>query len=172
MKHPPLRRRVIFWAVLAAAVVVAVLLVLVGVGDLRYGGPASTSPATLTITRVQWTIIQGTINGSSTTGWFGPSHFNYTGADGYPLQTPAGGRFTVGVVLSVLGGQPRPIYSILTSAPFSVTSCHPSLPVTVPIDDDAGFDFTIQTPNNPGAFLPLNITLNAETPTSSVCSTT
>jgi len=168
MKHPPLRRRLIFWAVAAVAVVVAVLLVLVGVGDLRYGGSPSTS-ATLTVTRVQWTILQGTLNGSTTTGWFGPSNFNYTGADGYPLQTPAGGRFTVGVVLSVLGGHPRPIYSILAGSPFSVASCHPSLPVTVPIDDDAGFDFTIQTPNTPGASLALNITLNALTSTSSVC---
>jgi len=170
MKHPPLRRRLIFWAVAAIAVVVVVLLVLVGVGYLRTGGSAS-STATLTVTRVQWTILQGTINGSTTTGWFGPNSFNYTGPDGYPLQTPAGGRFTVGVVLSVLGGHSHPIYSILAGSPFSVAACHPSLPITVPVDDDAGFDFTIQTPNSPGASLALNITLNALTSTSSVCST-
>ncbi|HXQ79067.1 MAG: hypothetical protein WB788_03730 [Thermoplasmata archaeon] len=168
MKHPPLRRRLIFWAVAAVAIVVAVLLVLVAIGDLRYGGSPNSS-ATLTVTRVQWTILQGTVNGSTSSGWFGPSHFNYTGADGYPLQTQSGGRFTIGVVLSVYGGSPRPIYSILAGSPFSVTSCHPSLPVTVPVDDDAGFDFTVQTPNSPGAFFALNITLNALTATSSVC---
>ena len=160
-----------FWAVAAIAIVVAVLLVLVGVGDLRYGWSISNSSATLTVTQVEWTILQDYINGSTTTGWFGPSHFNYTGADGYPLQTPSGGQFTIGVVLSVFGGYPRPMYSIFVSSPFSVASCHPSLPITVPVDDDAGFDFTIQTPNSPGASLALNITLNALTSTSSVCST-
>jgi hypothetical protein len=137
---------------------------------LRIGG--SSSPATLTVTRVQWTILQGTINGSSNTGWFGPSNFNYTGSDGYPLQTAAGGQFTLGVVLSDLGGQSHTIYSILAGSPFSVASCRPGLPVAVPVDDDAGFDFTIQTPNSPGASFALNITLNALTSASSACPAT
>lgn len=161
MKKTPLRRRVITWAVVAVAALVVVLLVLVGVGDLRVS-PSSTGD--LTVSRVQWTILQDTINGSSTTGWFGPSSFNYSYADGYPLQTSAGGTFTVGVVLSDLGGQPHPMCSAIAAAPFSVVSSHPALPVKVPVDDDVGFSFTIQTPDSPGAVLTLNLTLNALNP--------
>lgn len=162
MKRPSARSRFITWAVIAAAVLVAALLTLVAVGELRIS--SSPSAGTLTVSEVQWTILQGTIINSST-GWFGPSTFNYTNASGFPLQVAAGSQFIVPLVLSDLGGQSHPMCSALASSPFSVVATHPTLPVKVPAgEDDAGFSFTIQTPNSPGAVLVLGITLNALSP--------
>jgi hypothetical protein len=156
MKPAPLRRRLIFWATAVLAVVVAILIVLVAVGDLRITSNNS-SPGNLTVSRVQWTIIQGMLN--NTTGWFGPSHFNYTYYEGYPAQIAAGSTFGVALVVSNLGDQPHWMCSLLATPPFTFVSSHPTLPVLVPKgEDDAGFTFNIQTPSTPGAVLVLNLT--------------
>jgi hypothetical protein len=159
MRKPPLRGRVIFWAVVALAIFVVILLVLVGVGVLRLA--SNSSPGTLTVSRVQWTILQGTLNGSTTIGWFGPSNFNYTYAEGFPAQVAAGSQFAVPLVISDLGGHPHGVNCTYAAAPFTVVSSKPTLPVTVPAgEDDAGFTFMVQTPNSPGAVFVLYMTVN------------
>jgi len=117
------------------------------------------------VTEVQWTILQGTINSSSNVGWFGPSHLNYTLAEGFPLQTAAGGTFTVALIVSDLGNQAHTVYTAVAGTPFSVVSSHPTLPVLVPAgEDDASFNFTIHTPSTPGVSLVLLITVSAFPP--------
>lgn len=162
MLAPPSRRpgRGMVFAAGAAAVVVAALLVLVATGVLRPSSAPSTDP--VTVSEVHWTIIQGTVPGNSSQGWFGPNEYNYTHAEGYPLEVAAGGTFTVSWVVSNVGGASHTVYSVAAGAPFVVVSSHPALPLAVPAgEDDATFVFTIQAPNSPGGGFALSLTVTA-----------
>jgi hypothetical protein len=162
MARPLSKNRLLGWAVMAVAAVVVVILALVGVGVLRLPNSASNT-GTVEVTEVHWTVLQGTLPNSTTTGWFGPFNYTFAGPDdGYPLNVSAGGTFTIALVVSCLGGVPHWVYSAYAASPFTVKSTKPVLPVEVPKgEDDAGFYFTVQVPSTPGAVLALNMTFNA-----------
>lgn len=154
------------WTVLlgAASAVVVVLVVLVAVGVLRSPLPSSSSGPSMTVSAVHWHILEGPAGSNLSTGWFGPSEFNYTASEGYPVSVGCGRTFTVALVISDLGGQSHTVYGAGTfaGAPFSLVSVTPALPVTVPAGlDNAVFQFTFLAPSQSGESLPLNVTVNS-----------
>jgi hypothetical protein len=88
------RRRRRLWIALigAVGVIVVVLLLLIGTGVLDL---TSSKKGTITVTGVEWALVQGTT--TSGTGWFGPSpvYQNSSGGFGYPTTVGSGGSFQV-----------------------------------------------------------------------------
>ena len=160
--HRP-KRRYFWYAVLGIALVVVVLLALIGLGVLVPAGGAS--PAPVTVSYVHWTVLQGDVGNNSSEGWFGPSEVNYTKAEGYPHPVASGGTFTVSWVVSNAGGAAHTVYSATVAPPYSLLSTRPSLPVVVPAGEDTAiFTFTVRAPSDPGASIPLSITVDALPP--------
>lgn len=151
------RSRLLGVAVGVAAIVVATLFVLIALGYLAL--PSTPSPK-VSLTGVRWTIVQGTT--SSGIGWFGPSQFNYSTADGYPIEIALGGTVSIPWSFSNYDSVNRTIYSVVVAAPFTFVSCHPGLPVSVPSGTDDGFvGITVRAPNGAGQSVELNLTLDA-----------
>jgi len=160
-----LRARLLNYGVIVAAIVVASILVLVGLGVLRFPGSGGGSSEPVTVLFVHWTILQGMLN-NSTQGWFGPSQINYTGPEGYPTNVSTGERFVVPLVIASFGMPGHWVYSVSAQLPFQVVGASPGLPIFVNTTDDAAFLFTVQAPFTPGLSAGLNMTLNGILPLS------
>ncbi|MGA8542077.1 MAG: hypothetical protein WB947_00825 [Thermoplasmata archaeon] len=158
MKRIP--RRTLTWAVLfvAVTVVLVTLLVLIGLGYLTL--PKS-APAQITISEVEWTVVQGTT--SHGIGWFGPSNFNYSHNAGYPRSQTVGTTFGLPWTPENFDTMSHTIYSFTVgNAGWSLVSSHPALPDSVPPGDDGGqFDFMISVPNGASGTVVLDVTVNA-----------
>jgi hypothetical protein len=153
-------RRKTLWtlAVGAATGLVVLLLILIAIGVLVL--PAA-SPASVTVTEVRWTILQGTT--SSGLAWFGQGQFNYT--NGFPVNETAGGSMTLSVSLTNLDTLNHTIYSVVAMPPFNVSSVQPAVPRVVPHSvDNALFQITVSVPDDPGRSLVLQLTVNALEP--------
>jgi hypothetical protein len=150
--------RLLRWALIGVTTLVAVLLVLIGLGYLVL--PTHSDPKTVTVLGAERWIEQGSLpNGN---GWFGSSGFNYSGKDGYPLTVAAGGTFQLVVTFSNFDSQTHEVYSASANYPCSVVGATPSLPAIVPpSEDNTLFEFTIAVPDQPGAQLWVNLTLDA-----------
>ncbi len=110
------RRHLWTIAVATAATVLVVLLILIAAGALVV--PGTSSPAPVSVTSVQFTILQGT--NASGNPWFGPSTVVYTGlANGYPFTVSPGGGFSVPITFENYDSSPHTLYSISAAAPFS-----------------------------------------------------
>jgi len=151
--RPRTRQRLLRWGIVAAASVVAILLVLIGLGYLVL---PSNSPADVTITAVHWTVLQGTT--SSGQGWFGPSEFNYTD-NGWPAQVTPGGSIAIPWSFSMYDTTNRTIYAILVGAPFSLRYCSPSLPILTGATDDGFVSVAVNVPSQGGLSAALSITV-------------
>ncbi|HYA58128.1 MAG TPA: hypothetical protein VEH57_06675 [Thermoplasmata archaeon] len=158
MKRATRRQRFLGWTIAAVAALVVVLLVLVGLGILSV---APDPPAkTLTVVGAERWIDQGTT--ASGRGWFGPSYYNYTVPDGFPIVVPVGGTFALVVTFSNFDNQTHTLYSAVANTPFSVSGSRPALPSVIPPrQDEPVYEFLITVPNEPGARLWLNVTLDA-----------
>jgi hypothetical protein len=150
-------------AVGVGAIIVVALLVLVALGILVL--PGTPAPAQVTVTEVQFTILQGGAN-STGFGWFGQGTFNYSGVvNGYPFTVAPGGSFTVPVTLENFDNNSHVIYSVQAAGAFIFKGSTPTLPATVPaLEDDAALIFAFVAPSNPGASLTLSVTINTLPP--------
>jgi hypothetical protein len=140
-------RRWITWAVIAAAIVVAVLVALVAGGVLVL---FSNSPTPVTISSVHLVIQED--NTSSGVGWFGPWSINYTQAEGFPIQVAPGNTFSI-VWENVINfdSVPHSIYRVTSSPPFTIASTLPALAHTVPQDSgDFNLAISVGVPSSPG----------------------
>lgn len=158
-----MRRRTLWTiAVAVVAVVLAVLLILIAFGFLVL--PGSAPPAPVTISAVQFTLLQGT--NASGNGWFGPSTFTYTGIyNGFPFHVSPGGSFSVPVILENFDDNPHTLYSVSVQPPFLFESTSPALPQTmVALQDDALLTIYAKAPSSPGETLELFVTINALPP--------
>jgi len=155
-------RRGITIAVIAAAIVVIVLVGLIAGGVLVL---ASNNSGTVTISYVHLVIQEGnTTNGP----WFGRWSINYTEAEGFPIQVPSGGNFSI-VWLSIinLDGISHTIYSVKVSPapPLKFAYTMPKLPLTIPGDAEGGtLGIYIGVPSNPGATYAVTVFVNALSP--------
>lgn len=157
-------RRRYLWTIAVAivAVVLALLLVLIATGILVL--PSSGSPAPVSVTSVQFTVLQGT--NASGLGWLGPSTFNYSGAaNGYPFKVAPGATFSIPIEWRNYDGSPHTLYSITAQTPFAFSSSSPALPATLTAyQDDAFMQVYVTAPNSAGASLTLFLTINAYPP--------
>jgi|SRR5271157_857010 len=145
------RRRVLNLGLAIGAVVVVILLLLVAFGYLAV---PSSSVGQVTLYEIRWTVHQGTT--SSGQGWFGPSQFNYSLADGYPVKVAPGETLTIPWAFSNYDVTNHTIIAILVGAPFTFVRTLPALPAVVPSGtDDAFLSVAIRAPSIAG----LNITL-------------
>jgi hypothetical protein len=150
------RKRILQLGIVLAAAVVAVLLLLIAFGYLVL---PSSPPNQFRVTGVHWTILEGTTPGGL--AWFGPSQFNYSGADGYPVEVSVGKTVTIPWSFSSYDTVNHTIYSVVASSPFTVVNCDPSLPAIVPSGtDDALLTVTVQVPGAGGSG-ELNLTVAA-----------
>ncbi len=158
LKRKWTRGRILAWGVVAAAVIVAALLVLIGLGILVLPGHGQN----VTVAgAVRW-IAQGTT--ASGRGWFGASLYSYNATNGFPLTVPVGGSFSLVVLISNFDNQSHTIYFASANSPFTVLSTSPALPNPVPPSvDDASFVVVIGVGNAAGTW-DLNLTLNALSP--------
>lgn len=141
------RKRILQLGVVIAAVVVAALLVLIGLGYLSL---PSSPPKHFEVTGVHWAIIEGTNSGGLP--WFGPSQFNYSAADGYPIDIAVGGTVAIPWAFSNFDSENRTIFSVVAGAPFTVVRCNPGLPTIVPSGiDDALLSVIVQVPSASGS---------------------
>lgn len=156
------RRHLWTIAVAIVAVVLALLLVFIATGILVL--PTHGSPAPVSVTAVQFTVLQGT--NASGLPWLGPSSFNYSGAaNGYPFQVAPGAKFSVPVEWRNYDGSPHTLYSITAQSPFTFASSSPALPATLTAyQDDAFMQIYVLAPNSAGAHLTLFLTINAYPP--------
>lgn len=166
----PFRRRLIGYLVIAAAALVAALLVLITLGYLVL---PSAAPAPVRISQTNYTLLEG--KDASGAFWFGVIEANsnvsftdqltFPDFNGYPARLAPGGTFGVDLVLWNNDTQNHTVYSVTVNAPFRYLGCDPALPIVVPAGaDDAAFVFSVRTPDQPGASLALNLTINALTP--------
>jgi hypothetical protein len=154
---PPLRSRVIRFAVIAVAVFIVILLILVALGVLVF---PSASAKVVEVTGVHWTIVQGTTENGI--GWFGPSQFNYTTVDGYPINVSVGGTVSIPWSFSNYDVVNRTIIGVVVASPFQFVRSSPTFPVSVPSGtDDAFLSVTIQVPSTAGASLDVYLTVYA-----------
>jgi hypothetical protein len=157
-------RRTLIWTTLfaIAATALLVVLTLIALGYLVLPGPA---PAKLSVSEVEWTIIQG--NTSSGQGWFGPNQFVWNASDGYPLSIHAGVAFTIPWSPPNFDSQPHTIYTIIVNSPFQwlESQSRPPLPYSVPPTDgdEGGFEFVIEASGVSSGAYPLEITVCAMT---------
>jgi hypothetical protein len=148
--------------VAVAAAVLLVFVVLVTLGTLVL--PGSGSQREVTVTEVQFTIVQG-VNAKGQ-GWFGASSFVIKGAsNGYPLSVAPGASFTLAVPLDNFDTVSHTLYSALPGAPFAFLRSSPVFDVTVPArGGEAVVYLTYVAPSSPGASLSMSVTINAEPP--------
>jgi hypothetical protein len=159
--RPWTRSRIIWLALAAVAILVAVLVVLVAVGSLVL--PSSDAP-TVTITSIDWNIVQPqTHPGNQSGGPFGPDWINETYADGLPLKVSSGSVFSLS--LTMLATSNHTIFSIGASTAFAVTATSPSLPTTPAGVDDFLLKVYLRAPSiSSDQSFALLITINALTP--------
>jgi hypothetical protein len=166
------RQRILSLVVFAAAAVVIVLVALIGLGYLVL--PKST-PAPITITATQYTILEGTkVTAMGYWFWFANSSGNYTdgtcanqactvsypGVNGYPTTEAPGSTFYVPWVMWNQDSVAHNVTSVLVGPPFTYVRTDPAPPVAVPAGyDDADFKFFITAPSNAGASVALSITI-------------
>ncbi len=152
--------RFINLAIVVATATVILLLVLIEAGYLIL--PQST-PDPITITETHVTIVEGT--NASGGFWFGPDNLSYPGVNGYPTTVPSGGTFAYVWGLWNRDNASHWVYSFTIAPPFTLVSVHPAVPIIVKAGtDDAIFTVTILDPSDPGAFLPLSVTINTLNP--------
>jgi hypothetical protein len=130
-----------------AAGVLAIVLLLIAANILVL---PSSSPATVNVNSIQFTIIQGT--NASGNPWFGPSHFNYSGVyNSYPFQVATGGSFSIPVELENYDSMPHTLYSVEIAAPFTLISTDPNLPQVIQKNTDETTLFVdIKAPGSAG----------------------
>lgn len=165
------RRGLIGYLVIVASALVVVLLVLIALGYLVL---PSKTPASVNIVQTNYTILEG--KGATGVYWFGvigssganvsfDDQLTFPNFNGYPANLSPGSSFGVDVLLWNNDTLNHTVYSVSVNSPFALLGSKPTLPVNVPSrDDNAAFVFTVQTPNQPGASLVLNITINALNP--------
>jgi len=153
----PLRPRIIRFAVIGVALLIVILLVLLAAGVLVF---PSSSAKVVEVTGVHWTIVQGTT--SDGIGWFGPSQFNYTTVDGYPINVSVGGTVAIPWSFSNYDVVNRTIIGVVVASPFEFVRSSPAFPVSVPSGtDDAFLSVTVQVPSTPGVSLDVYLTVYA-----------
>src|SRR5271170_1589778 len=156
------QRRQLLWTVLltVATAVLALLLILIGVGYLRLPTTAASS-TTITVTEVRWTIEQGTIPTGE--GWFGEGEFNYTSADGWISPTFASGSsFSVDWTIVNFDRVNHTIFSVTVNSPFLLVGTHYPLPMNVVVGDNSRpLGLTISTASSASGPLVLEVTVNA-----------
>lgn len=119
-----------------------------------------------TISSVHWTVEQGSTSQGS--GWFGPSEFNFSAANGYPRSVPSGGQFTVTWSFENFDSTNHTVYAIFAGAPFSIVTIHPTLPLAIPGGtDSAVIELTIGSPTGAGSSWVLDLTVDALAPPAS-----
>lgn len=151
------RRKLISIATAAVASLVVLLLILIGLGYLVL---PSASPATVTVSKVEWHVLQGTT--STGMGWFGNSSFNYTKSNGFPLKVQAGHSFGLPWTTSNFDSSAHSVYSVELNTPFKLDGSRPALPVNATAgEDDVVFEFTIGVPSSATGPIVLDITINA-----------
>lgn len=155
-----IQKRTLLWSSLfaIAIAVLITLLVLIGLGYLAL--PAS-PPKQVTISEVEWTIVQGTT--SHGIGWFGPSPFYYGENAGFPRTEPTGGTFNLPWSPQNFDTVSHNVCAVtIGNSGFSIGSPHPALPNTVPPGDDGGqFEFPINVPGSASGNYTLQLTINA-----------
>jgi hypothetical protein len=150
------RRRILTIAIGAVSALVIALLVLIAVGYLVL---PSTPSKKVTITGVEWTVVQGTTTGGL--GWFGPSQFNYSGADGYPVNVTVGGTITIPWSFSTYDTVNHTIYSVVAGSPFAFVQSRPGIPTVIPGgSDDVFLEFVVRAPDTGGFSGELSLTVN------------
>jgi len=153
----------LIWAVLFVIVtaVLVSLLVLIGLGYLTL--PKS-APGSVTVSEVQFTVVQGTTSGGS--GWFGPSTFTYGNNAGFPRTETVGQSFGLPWAPQNFDSTPHTIYTVSVGNPgFCLSTSHPALPDSVPPGDDGGeFEFSIGVPSSASGAVTLEITIDALNP--------
>ncbi len=157
-----MKRRLLWTALLAIAIgILVLLLVLIGVGYLRLPHLPGAGTPSVTISEVKWTVEQGQT--SSGQGWFGPSQFNQTQDEGYPLTVSAGSSIKLIWPAFNRDSVSHTVYSVAVSAPFQVLSSSPSLPCQVAAgDDSAFFDFEVEVPSSASGSYTLSVTVDAQ----------
>jgi hypothetical protein len=166
------RQTILSLVVFAAAAVVIVLVAMIGLGYLVL--PKST-PAPITITSTQYTILEGTkVSGAGYWFWFANSSGNYTdgtcagqtctlsfpGVNGYPTTEAPGTTFYVVWLMWNQDTVAHNVTSVLVGAPFTYLRTSPPPPVAIPAgNDEANFQFFITAPSDAGASVALSITI-------------
>jgi hypothetical protein len=154
-------KRTLVWASLFLVVtaVLITLLVLIGLGYLTLPKAA---PNQITISEVNWTILQGTTSGGM--GWFGPSNFTYGHNAGYPRTQTTGTSFGLPWTPQNFDSTSHTVYSVsVGNAGWAVLSSHPALPDSLPPGDDSGeFQFTISVPSGATGTIVLDVTIDAD----------
>ena len=151
-----LRSRIIRIGVVVVAVVIAIVLVLLVFGVLVF--PSSSASHKVELTGVHWKIVEGTT--ASGLGWFGPSEFNYTAVDGYPINVSVGGTIAIPWSFSSYDVVNHTIIGVVVGPPFAFVTSSPALPVVVPGGtDDAFLSVTVRAPSTGGLVLGLNLTV-------------
>lgn len=161
------RRRLIGYLVIAASALVVILLVLIALGYLVL---PSQQPADVNVTQTNYTILEG--KAASGKNWFGvilsnanvsfDDQLTFPNFNGYPGHLTPGATFGVDILLWNNDTVDHTVYSVSVNAPFSYVRSDPTLPNLVPANDDnAAYAFTVRAPNQPGASLVLNVTINA-----------
>jgi hypothetical protein len=168
MRKIPSKR--LFWAALFLVVtaVLVALLVLIGLGYLTL--PKS-SPASVTVSEIEWTILQG--NTSHGMGWFGPSTFTYSNNAGFPRTETVGQSFELPWSPENFDTVDHFVYTVsLGNAGYCFDKVFPALPHAVaPGDDGGSFEFAISIPSSASGTVAIALTVNALTATSqSYCS--
>jgi hypothetical protein len=161
MRKLPRRTLLLTTLFAVAAGVLLILLSLIALGYLVLPGAP---PPKLTVSEVQWTILQGTT--SSGRGWFGPNE-TWNQSDGYPLVVREGHAFTVAWTPPNFDNQPHTVYTIFVNSPYEWLSGQslPPLPTSVPPGDgdEGGFQFVFVLNNVTSGAYPLEITVCALT---------
>jgi hypothetical protein len=159
----PIPRKKLVWALLflVVTVVLVALLVLIGLGYLTL--PKST-PGSVTISEVQFTIVQGTTPAGA--GWFGPSTFTYEKNAGFPRSETVGQSFGLPWAPQNFDTTSHTIYTVnVGNSGYCVASAHPALPASVPPGDDGGqFEFQISIPSGASGTIALSVTIDAVNP--------
>jgi len=152
-------RRLIFFAVIAVAIVVVALVALVADGVLVL---PSNSSAPVTITSVHLEIDQGNTSGGHP--WFGPSSIYYGAANGYPLSVAAGASWSVVWTFINFDDVAHTVYKVSPATPFTIGTTQPTLPYSVPAGyDDGALAINVIAPSNPGATFAVTLVVQAET---------
>lgn len=149
------RRSRLLWGAVAVMAVVVVGLVLY---QLLVTSPSP--PPMVTVTSVHWNVTQGTL--PSGEGWFGPSQFNYTLANGFPKNVSPGGTLFISWGFINYDSQNHTVMTVTATLPFQVVATEPGLPAMAPAGfDDGALTVSVQVPNAPGDVSPLflNVTI-------------
>ena len=152
------RRRRRLWTILvsAAAALVAVLVALIATGYLVLPSASPSQP--VTVTGLSVTLVQGT--NASGGEWFGPSHYGYSGINGFPYTIGAGQSFQIPITLENYDNASHTLSRVVAASPFHTLGCSPNVPVPVPaLEDDATLEVTVGAPSTSGLSTVLNLTI-------------